>query len=159
SASKSRAAVRSLGAMAAYRPGPWVRGWAKDGSWVLASQLSALVATSVLAILIARGLGPSEYGTFAGLMSLAQIITIAAELGLATWLLRELSATLAQHDPTQHPHAAGRLLAPALVLTQVAGLVLVAATVATVALLGYSAQLVACIGALTFYMCQVAIAD
>lgn len=128
---------------------------------MLASQVSALVATTVLAILIARALGPSEYGTFAGIYSLAQAVTIAAELGIATWLLRELSALSAEHGEEHEDHAgaAGHLLAPALALTQGVGLLLVVGTTTAVALLGYSTQLVVCIGALTLYMCQVSIAD
>ena len=50
-----------------------------------------VVLTSVIAIVIARGLDPAEWGTFSAFLSLGIAISIVVDFGLGTWLLRELS--------------------------------------------------------------------
>jgi O-antigen/teichoic acid export membrane protein len=50
----------------------------------------------VLAILLARSLGPSEWGLFSGLLGLSLALSIFIDVGLGTWLLRDLSALRTQ---------------------------------------------------------------
>jgi hypothetical protein len=45
-----------------------------------------------VAILLARSLGPSDWGLFSGLLGLSLALSIFVDFGLTTWLLRELSA-------------------------------------------------------------------
>jgi O-antigen/teichoic acid export membrane protein len=54
----------------------------------------------VLAILLARSLGPSEWGLFSGLLGLSLALGTFIDLGLGTWLLRDLSALRTQPATT-----------------------------------------------------------
>lgn len=57
---------------------------------------AALLATNVaLGVLLARVMGPSEYGTYAYVYSLVLVLTIPAVLGVPTVLLRESANALA----------------------------------------------------------------
>jgi O-antigen/teichoic acid export membrane protein len=71
---------------------PWVGDWLRDARLLLSSQLIAVVATTIVAILLARSLGPSEWGLFSGLLGLSLALSTFVDIGLGTWLLRELSA-------------------------------------------------------------------
>lgn len=79
----------------AYTPG-WAGVWARDSGLMLASQLLVTLATSALAILVARTLGPTEFGVFAGFLALSFAISVLVELGIAAWLLREPSIRQAE---------------------------------------------------------------
>src|SRR5829696_3429571 len=73
----------------------WIRLWARDSTAVAGSQFAALAVTTALTIIVARYLGPSEFGVFAGLLGLAQLISTFAALGVSTWLVREFSSAVA----------------------------------------------------------------
>jgi O-antigen/teichoic acid export membrane protein len=70
----------------------WMGEWLRDAGLLLSSQLIAAVATTIVAILLARSLGPSDWGLFSGLLGLSLALSIFVDFGLSTWLLRELSA-------------------------------------------------------------------
>jgi O-antigen/teichoic acid export membrane protein len=70
----------------------WTGEWLRDARLLLSSQLIATVATTIVAILLARSLGPSDWGLFSGLLGLSLALSTFVDLGLGTWLLRELSA-------------------------------------------------------------------
>jgi O-antigen/teichoic acid export membrane protein len=69
----------------------WTRDWAGDSSFLVASQVVTALITSALAILIARQLAPSDWGTFSALFGLGLAMSVVVDFGLGTWLLRELS--------------------------------------------------------------------
>lgn len=51
-----------------------------------------MLATTAIAILLARSLGPADWGLFSALLGLSLALSTFVELGLGTWLLRGLSA-------------------------------------------------------------------
>jgi len=69
----------------------WGKDWAADSSFLLLSQVLTVILTSVIAIVIARGLNPAEWGTFSAFLSLGLAVSIIVNFGMGTWLLRELS--------------------------------------------------------------------
>jgi O-antigen/teichoic acid export membrane protein len=77
------------------RPGTWLpswsRSWMADSSALLFSQLAANLTTSALAVLLARHLGPRDWGIFSAFLSLSVAVGFFIEFGLTQWLLRELS--------------------------------------------------------------------
>jgi O-antigen/teichoic acid export membrane protein len=77
---------------------PWARSWAIDSAALLFSQLAAIVATSALAILLARHLAPTDWGIFSGFLSLSMGLSVFVEFGLTQWLLRELSRVWTQRE-------------------------------------------------------------
>jgi O-antigen/teichoic acid export membrane protein len=77
----------------------WARSWAIDSAALLFSQLAAIVATSALAILLARHLAPTDWGIFSGFLSLSMGLSVFVEFGLSQWLLRELSRIWTQREP------------------------------------------------------------
>ena len=110
----------------------WVKHWARDSALLLFSQFSAVVATSLLAIILARNLGPSDWGLFSGLFGVSQAFSIIASFGVATWLLRELSQ-LWNVDQTSSADASKRashLVSGALALNVVVGALLILGTLA-----------------------------
>jgi O-antigen/teichoic acid export membrane protein len=84
----------------------WLRSWAADSAALLFSQAAAIVATSALAILLARHLGPIDWGIFSGFLALSMGLSVFVEFGLTQWLLRELSRVWTQR---QRGSAASRL--------------------------------------------------
>jgi O-antigen/teichoic acid export membrane protein len=85
-----------------WRP-PWLRSWAADSAALLFSQFAAVVATSTLAILLARHLGPRDWGIFSGFLGLSLALSVFVEFGLAQWLLRELARLWVQHEGMPAP--------------------------------------------------------
>src|SRR5947207_2231469 len=77
---------------------PWLRSWAADSAALMFSQFAAVVATSTLAILLTRRLGPEDWGIFSGFLGLSMALSIFVEFGLAQWLLRELARLWAKHE-------------------------------------------------------------
>jgi O-antigen/teichoic acid export membrane protein len=76
----------------------WGRDWAADSSFLLLSQVLTVTLTSVVAIVIARGLDPAEWGTFSAFLSLGLAVSIFVDFGMGTWLLRELSKLWANEE-------------------------------------------------------------
>jgi O-antigen/teichoic acid export membrane protein len=86
----------------------WLRSWAADSSALLFSQLAAVIATSALAILLARHLGPRDWGLFSAFLGLSLGLSIFIEFGLTQWLLRELARPWARHHATEKVPLPGR---------------------------------------------------
>jgi O-antigen/teichoic acid export membrane protein len=74
----------------------WTGSWLRDAGLLTFSQLIAVLATTALAILLARSLGPSEWGLFSGFLGLSFALGVFIDLGLGTWLLRDLAALRTQ---------------------------------------------------------------
>jgi O-antigen/teichoic acid export membrane protein len=110
---------------------PWTRHWAADSGLLFFSQFAALVATSMLAILLARTLGPSEWGIFSGLLALGLAFSIFVDFGVSTWLLRELSRLWASEEGAEEDirARAGHLVIGSLLLNACLGTALLVATV------------------------------
>ncbi len=124
--------------------------WARDSATVAGTQFSTLAVTTVLGILVARYLGPSEFGIFAGFLGLAQVATLVAGVGIPTWLLRELSNALASQQEAEHAVASRNLSAAlALVGSLSAFLTLVALSAGHLLVSG---NLALALGALMGYM-------
>jgi O-antigen/teichoic acid export membrane protein len=87
---------------------PWARSWAVDSAALLFSQLAAIVATSALAILLARHLGPTDWGIFSGFLSLSRGLSVFVEFGLSQWLLRELSRIWTRRERSSATSRLGR---------------------------------------------------
>src|ERR671934_55149 len=105
----------------------WLRLWAADSAALLFSQFAAVVATSALAILLARHLGPRNWGLFSGFLGLSLGLSIFVEFGLTQWLLRELARLWVQQEPDSVSPAtrrrAGRIVALLGALGSVIGVV------------------------------------
>jgi O-antigen/teichoic acid export membrane protein len=104
----------------------WLRSWAADSSALLFSQLAAVIATSALAILLARHLGPRDWGLFSAFLGLSLGLSIFIEFGLTQWLLRELARPWARHQarekvPLPGRRRAGRIVGASLTVNVVLG--------------------------------------
>jgi O-antigen/teichoic acid export membrane protein len=110
----------------------WAKHWARDSALLLFSQFSAVVATSLVAIILARNLGPSDWGLFSGLFGVSQAFSIIASFGVATWLLRELSQVrnVDQTASAEASKRAGHLVSGAIALNVVVAGVLILGTLA-----------------------------
>jgi O-antigen/teichoic acid export membrane protein len=110
----------------------WAKHWARDSALLLFSQFSAVVATSLVAIILARNLGPSDWGFFAGLFGVSQAFSIITSMGVATWLLRELSQSdnVDQTPSTEASKRTGHLVSGAITLNVAGAAVLILATLA-----------------------------
>src|SRR5215216_6232173 len=86
----------------------WTRLWAVDSAVLLFSQVAAIVATSALAILLARHLGPTDWGVFSGFLALSMGLSVFVEFGLTQWLLRELSRISTERQRKGVPFRLGR---------------------------------------------------
>jgi O-antigen/teichoic acid export membrane protein len=142
----------------------WLRLWAADSAALLFSQFAAVVATSALAILLARHLGPRNWGLFSGFLGLSLGLSIFVEFGLTQWLLRELARLWVWQGPESvSPGArrrAGRIVVASLTVNVLLGLVMIlgagvavaifrvgaSSAVLLVALVAYGAFLAACSG-------------
>ncbi len=94
----------------------WIGHWLRDTRLLLASQLVVVLVTIALAIILARGLGPSDWGLFSALLGLSLALSTFVDLGLGTWLLRGLSR-LHEDEPAlegRHREASRRILGAAL---------------------------------------------
>jgi O-antigen/teichoic acid export membrane protein len=69
----------------------WTAHWLRDARLLLLSQFIVVLSTTALAIVLARSLGPSGWGLFSALLGLSLALSTFVDLGLGTWLLRELS--------------------------------------------------------------------
>jgi O-antigen/teichoic acid export membrane protein len=122
---------------------PWLRDWASDSALLLFSQLTTLLASVAIAILLARSLGPYEWGVFSAFLALSLALSVFADFGLAAWLLRELSH-LAAYDPLltrDTSHQAGRLVGGGFLVTLTFGTPFVVATAITASALSLGVEL------------------
>ncbi|MCH7811398.1 MAG: oligosaccharide flippase family protein [Chloroflexi bacterium] len=117
----------------------WVRSWAQDSGLLLISQLFTVIMTSTLAVLIARSLGPAEWGVFSALLGLSLAFSAFVGLGVATWLLRELSSLWAREgSPGEDTRReVGRLLGGTLTINALLGGALVLAAFGATRIAGW----------------------
>lgn len=108
----------------------WTRGWMTDSAQLLVSQISTAVATASAAILIARTLGPSDWGVFSAFLGLSIAVTLIADFGIGTWLLRELSRLFADGQFEPDAHEASRLVSSGILINLAIALPLLAAAAA-----------------------------
>ena len=120
----------------------WTTLWMRDSGVLLVSQFATVAVTSTLAVLIARSLGPADWGIFSGFLGLSMAFSAFVGLGLATWLLRELSALWSQDGPdTEEARSeAGRLLGGAVTLNVCLGAGLVLSAFVATRLMGWGAD-------------------
>jgi O-antigen/teichoic acid export membrane protein len=147
----------------------WLRPWAADSAALLFSQFTAVVATSALAIVLARHLGPRDWGLFSGFLGLSLGLSIFVEFGLTQWLLRELARLWVQQGPGSVSPAtrrrAGRIVVASLTVNALLGLLMIigagfavaifrvgaSSAVLLVALVAYGALVAACFGLETVF--------
>jgi O-antigen/teichoic acid export membrane protein len=136
----------------------WLGLWARDSSIVLVSQVTALVATTALAVVVARDLGPADFGVLAALQGVALILTVFVDAGIATYVLREL--TTARHaGPQGEPVHAASLVSAGLSAAASAATILLVASVSIGAVLLQNAELALALGGLVGYTSLLACAD
>jgi O-antigen/teichoic acid export membrane protein len=104
----------------------WIRLWAADSAILLVSQFAAIIATSTLAILLARHLGPKDWGLFSGFLGLSLALSVFIEFGLTQWLLRELARMWAGHGEEASASGAGRVIAASFSVNAALGVSIVA---------------------------------
>src|SRR5436190_6577830 len=107
---------------------PWLRSWAADSAALMFSQFAAVVATSTLAILLTRRLGPQDWGIFSGFLGLSMALSVFVEFGLAQWLLRELARLWADTegpDSGETRHQAGQIVVGSFAVNMSLGAVMI----------------------------------
>ena len=140
------------------RPASWLGLWARDSSIVLVSQITALVATTALAVVVARELGPAEFGVLAGLQGAALVLTIFVDAGIATYVLRELTGSREMGLVDGSTRAVG-LVSAGLSAAVLAASILVVSSIAIGAVLLQDATLAFALGGLVGYTSLLACAD
>lgn len=135
----------------------WTGAWARDSSVLLASQPFTVVATSLVAILVARELTPADWAYFSAYLGLALGFAILIDLGLTAWLIRELAAISAAG--TDERRETGRLLGAALAFNAGAASALGIVALAAVVLLGASTETMIPLGCFIAYVGLVAMAS
>src|SRR4051794_3174848 len=96
----------------------WTRAWAKDSLVVLASQITSVAVGWLLVVILARTLGPSDFGLFSGLFALSQALAMIVDFGLVAFLFREFTALDLSANPTViQRNQAEQLLSSAFSLT------------------------------------------
>ncbi len=122
----------------------WARAWAKDSAVLLASQLSAVAVGWLLVVVLARSLGPSQFGLFSALYALSQGLAMVVDFGLVTFLLRDFAALdLSRRSSEQQLAPARTLLGGALGLTTLLSIAVLTLALAASASLGASLELIA----------------
>jgi O-antigen/teichoic acid export membrane protein len=128
----------------------WIAAWARDGSLLTGSQVAMLAVTSALAVLVARELGPKDFGIFSAFLSLSLVIALYTEVGLSSWLLRELSAIVAKNGNAPFDEARMPVSA-ACGLNLLLGVCAMAIALPSGWAFGSSGDLVAALGGLMLY--------
>jgi O-antigen/teichoic acid export membrane protein len=135
------------------QPTKWARQWALDSGLLLFSQVQILVATTAIAIVLARSLGPTNWALFSSFLGISQAATLVINFGLDTWLLRELSAMWARqqdfHQKPRHDFASA-VYEAALVVSVLSG-VLVAVAIPVGLILGLGVSVTFLLAALVGY--------
>lgn len=130
----------------------WLREWAGDSALLLFSQFAVTLATSVLAIIVARSLTPHEWGIFSGFLALSVALAVFAEFGLSAWVLRELSLLGTGHgDSEDTKRQAGRLVAGGFLCSSLIGSAFVVGTALCSVALRLDARLSAAVISLVAY--------
>ncbi len=136
----------------------WIRDWTKDTGLLLASQIGITLMTSGISVILARSLDAKHFGVFSGFLGLSQALSLAIDVGLATWLLRELSRVWAQDSHALATTEAAGLLWDALLVMIPSGVALVTLTATAGALMGLPPDLVALVVGLMLYVVLIAMA-
>ena len=134
----------------------WTKDWLLDTGVLLTSQIALSAVAAALSILLARSLGPEDFGVFSSFLALSQAFAIFVDAGLTVWVLRELSHLWSGSDSRTAPERAGTLLASSVALNVLLGTGLVVASVAVALALSLSTYLVACLAGLMAYFCLLA---
>ena len=112
----------------------WISHWLRDARLLIFSQFLVVLTTTALAIVLARSLGPSDWGLFSALLGLSLALSMFVDVGLGTWLLRGLSRLHEEEpEPDRRYREASRRLVAAILTNVVFGTLLFvgAAIVAT----------------------------
>jgi O-antigen/teichoic acid export membrane protein len=131
----------------------WTGTWARDGFVLLFSQFTAVLATTLLAILLTRSLGPSDWGIFSGFLGLSLAFSTVVNFGVSQWLMRELSRVWVDHDSSadETRKSVGELIGGGLLLNTSLGVTLIAGTLVSATLLGLSFTLAVALISLMAY--------
>lgn len=63
----------------------------KNVFWLAASEAGSMLLLAISTVLIARNLGPDEYGKFSFVLAFVTIFSVSADLGLSTLAIREIA--------------------------------------------------------------------
>jgi O-antigen/teichoic acid export membrane protein len=133
----------------------WARLWARDASVIASSQALVILVTSVLTILVARELGPRDFGIFASFLGLSQALGFITDMGVTTWLIRELSALLDEESEVEgystRRRAAGSLLSTSSAFAGSVTVVAAAGSFGIALLVGSTSELAIAVAALMAY--------
>lgn len=86
----------------AKRPAGGARTYLSNSAWLMGDSLLTNLVSLVVLAMVARYLGPEEYGAYAYVFSLAQIFAVLGQMGLDGLLVRELV-----DNPEDHPIVLG----------------------------------------------------
>jgi O-antigen/teichoic acid export membrane protein len=134
----------------------WFGGWARDSGLMIASQASVTLVTSITTVVLARALSPADFGKFSGFLGLSQSLSVAVDVGLATWLLRELSLLWTKDASAEAERAGDELLRGALSVNFRVGLPLVLLTGGASVAAGLPIGLATLGGSLVLYVVLIA---
>jgi O-antigen/teichoic acid export membrane protein len=130
----------------------WIGHWLRDTRLLLASQTVVVLVTIALAIILARGLGPSDWGLFSALLGLSLALSTFVDLGLGTWLLRGLSR-LHEDEPEledRRRESSRRILGAALANITFGVVLVIGASVVVAVLQAQIATAVALVGLIAY---------
>jgi O-antigen/teichoic acid export membrane protein len=138
----------------------WTRKWAGDTGVLLFSQAQVTIVTTLLAVVLARSLGPSDWGIFSTFLSLTQGASIFVDIGLNNYLLREVSRVWARDEasPRERALEAARIMRLCLPVNLSFGSLLVLAFGAAALVLGLSLTLSLLLAALMAYVVLIGLA-
>ena len=114
--------------------------------------------TTALSVILARSLNASDFGVFSAFLGLSQALSLTIDVGLATWLLRELSDLWISHPEDLAAAKASALLRGALSVNMRLGAAVAIATGIVGAVAGLSPALVALSVGLMAYVGLIAMA-
>jgi O-antigen/teichoic acid export membrane protein len=119
---------------------------------LLVSQFLVVLSTTTLAIVLARSLGPSDWGIFSALLGLSLALSTFVDLGLGTWLLRELSRLMEEEPTLEHRQieSSRRIIGAALADLGFGCLLLCASAVAAVLLHAKAETTISLLGLITY---------
>ena len=115
----------------------WLSAWLQDSAVFVVSQLLSGVAGWILVVIVARKLGPADFGLFSGLYATAQTAAIVVDFGLISLLLRDFAGLKLSErlDQRAGPRVVA-LLQASFTLNVAVGAVVVTGSVVVAAILG-----------------------
>lgn len=78
---------------------------ARNSAFGMGAQMAIKVISFIFQIVIARRLGPEEYGQYAAVLAFGAMFVFIADLGLATYMVREIARWRDQPDGMQKANA------------------------------------------------------